>query len=146
LLRFVFRPLLVLLTLGTLVVALLQVGGRVAFTLLDDLEVGVNQLLSGRNAQVSGLRGDWRMLNPIVTADRVVLPAGSLRGVHLEVDMVGSVLHGTLVARRLKIDDFDLTLEKPEGAPWRLAGAAGSDPLPDPWPARARRKRPSTSS
>ncbi|MEQ8482900.1 MAG: AsmA-like C-terminal region-containing protein [Pseudomonadales bacterium] len=137
-LRFVFRPLLVLLTLGALVVALLQVGGRVAFTLLDDLEVGVNQLLAGRNAQVSGLRGDWRMLNPIVTADRVVLPAGILRGVHLEVDMVGSVLHGTLVARRLKIDDFDLTLEKPEGAPWRLAGPAGSDPLPDPWPALQR--------
>lgn len=132
-LRFVLRPLLVLLTLGALVLALLQVGGRLLFSQLDDLEVGVNQLLSAQNVRVRGLAGDWRMLNPIVTVEGVRLPAGEVRGVVLEVDTVASLLRGTLLARRLRVEHVDVTLEKPIGAPWRLAGTAGARPF-DPWP------------
>jgi uncharacterized protein YhdP len=124
LLRFLLRPLLVLLTLGALVVALLQVGGRVLFTLLDDLEVGVNQLLSsGQNVQVTGLAGDWRMLNPIVTIERVRLPAGEVRGLVLEMDMLASVLHGTPLARRLRIEAS--RRRDPGEARWRTWRLAG---------------------
>jgi uncharacterized protein YhdP len=133
LLRYVLRPLLVLLTLGALVIALLQVGGRVLFALLEDLEVGVNQVLSSQDIEVSGLTGDWRMLNPIVTVDRVRLPEGELLGLELEVDMIASVLRGVPLARRLRIDHADVALVKPAGEPWRLAGVQGPRPL-DPWP------------
>lgn len=133
LLRLVLRPLLVLLTLGMLVVALFQVTGRITFVLLDDLELAVNQVLSTRGIRVSGLSGDWRMLNPIVRATRVDLPAGHLSGLVLEVDMVDTVLHGRLLARRLRVEDAHLTLRKAPGEPWRLAGAGepgGFDVLP----------------
>jgi uncharacterized protein YhdP len=133
LLRFLLRPLLVLLTLGALVMALLQVGGRVVFTLLSDLEVGVNQLLAGQNLHVTGLSGDWRMLNPIVRAERVRLPAGELRGLVVEVDMLSSLWHGRPLARRLKAASLDVTMVKAVGEPWRLAGGQVAEP-PDLWP------------
>ncbi|MFU8816597.1 MAG: YhdP family protein [Pseudomonadales bacterium] len=128
-LRLVLRPLLVIFTLGMLVIALFQVGGRITLALLDDLELGVNQLLSIQGVRVTGLSGDWRMLNPIIRADQLDLPAGQLRGLVVEVDMVASVLRGTLLARRLKVDHLHLKLEKPEGEPWRLRGDTGGPGL-----------------
>ncbi|MEQ8857320.1 MAG: AsmA-like C-terminal region-containing protein [Pseudomonadales bacterium] len=132
-LRLVLRPLLVILTLGMLLVALFQVAGRVTFTLLDDLELAVNQLLSVGGIRVTGLSGDWRMLNPVLRAERVDVPAGYVAGLVLEIDMLESVLRGTPVARRLKVEDARIDLRKRWGEPWRLAGtAAGAsfDPLP----------------
>jgi uncharacterized protein (TIGR02099 family) len=123
LLRLVLRPLLVVLTLGALVVALFQVGGRAAVSLLDRAEPLVNQLLARQGLQVVGLSGDWRMLNPIVHAERIDFPAGSLEGLSFELDMVGSVLRGEPVARRLRVDHMHLGFEKLEGEPWRLIGA-----------------------
>ncbi len=132
-LRLVLRPLLVILTLGALLVALIQVAGRVTFHFLDKLEPTANQLLSGSGVHLRGLSGDWHMLDPVVRVDRIDLPAGHLDGVVLEVDAIESVLRGALLARRLKVADAEITLEKHPGQPWRLAGAAGSgqlDPLP----------------
>lgn len=116
-----------ILTLGMLVVALFQVTGRVAVALLDDLEPAVNQVLSDRGVRVAGLRGDWRMLNPVVHIERLTLPAGYVDGVVVEIDVVETVLRGALLARRLAIADLDLELVKPAGASWRLAGAG--DPV-----------------
>jgi len=116
-------------TLGMLVVALLQVAGRVSFSLLDELEPAVNQLLATRGITVSGLSGDWRLLNPVLRIDRVELPAGYLDAVVLEVGMMESVLRGTLVARRLRTADGQLNVEKPEGEPWRLVGARPAQQL-----------------
>lgn len=122
-LQSVLKPLLVIVTLGALLVALVQVAGRITATFLDDLEPVVNQALAARGLQVAGLSGDWRMLNPVIRADRVDLPAGHLRKVTLEVDMVESVLRGALLARRLQVTDGEVTLEKPAGEAWRLRGA-----------------------
>jgi len=123
----------VILTLGMLVVALMQVTGRIAVALLDDLEVAVNQVLSERGMRVTGLRGDWRMLNPVVHLERLTVPAGHVDGVVMELDMMESMLRGTLLARRLAIADLELDLVKPAGESWRLAGAGAPldfDPLP----------------
>lgn len=116
-------------TLGALVVALFQVAGRVSFSFLDELELPVNQLLSARGIQVSGLSGDWRLLNPVIRMERIELPAGYLDDVVLEVDMVESVLRGTLLARRLRVTDAQVNVEKPAGEPWRLVGARPAQQL-----------------
>ncbi len=132
--RLLLRPLLVILTLGMLVVALFQVAGRVTAALLDGAQPVVNRLLAPRGIRVTGLEGDWRMLNPILRLDRVELPGGRLDGLVVEIDMVESVLRGTLLARRLKVADVRLHFEKPDGEPWRLpwsgGGAGELDPLP----------------
>lgn len=132
-LKLVFKPLLVILTLGALLVAMLQVAGRVAFTFLDDLELAANQVLSARNIRVSGLSGDWRMLNPVVHVARLDLPAGHLQDVVFELDLLESMLRGTPLARRLKVADGVVNLEKHPGEPWRLRGATLVNQL-DPWP------------
>ena len=122
-----------ILTLGMLLVALFQVTGRIVVLLLDDLELAVNQVLSERGIRVTGLSGDWRMLDPIVRVERLDLPAGHLAGVELEVDMVASVWRGTALARRFQVADLELNLEKAAGQPWRLVGAGEPtdvDPLP----------------
>ncbi len=133
-LRLLLRPLLVILTLGMLVVALFQVAGRVAAALLDGAEPVVNRLLAPRGIHISGLEGDWRMLNPVLRLDRVELRAGRLDGLVVEIDMVESVLRGTLLARQLKVEDVRLHFEKPDGEPWRMpwsgGGAGERDPLP----------------
>lgn len=122
-LRLVFRPLLILLTLAALLVALVQVAGRITFNLLDGLEGTVNGVLAARDIRVSGLSGDWRMLNPVVRIERIRLPAGRIDDVTAELDMVESVLRGLPLLRRLEVGDLDLALHKADGEPWRLAGA-----------------------
>ncbi len=122
---FVLRFILVLLTLGTLVVALFQSVGRVGFLLLDRLEPAVNELFAAQRIQVSGLQGDWRALNPVVRIERLDLPAGFIADVEVELDAVRTIMWSRPVARRLRVGDLDLALEKPAVGSWRLAGFAG---------------------
>ena len=73
---YLLRPVLVLLTLAMLVVSLFQVAGRLMFSVLDELELAVNQYLSEQRIKVTGLTGDWHLLNPVIRIDRIELPAG----------------------------------------------------------------------
>jgi uncharacterized protein YhdP len=107
-----------------LVVALFQVSGRLMFTVLDELEVGVNQWLSPQQVVLSGLEGDWRGINPIVNVERVEMPAGYLEGVHVEIDWLESLIRNRLVARRISLTDGRLELERTDEG-WRLVGASG---------------------
>ena len=127
----ILRPLLVLLTLGMLVFAVLQMSGRLVFSLLDDLELTANQWLSAQQIQLTGLQGSWRGLNPVVRIDQIDLPAGQLRGVYLELDWMESMLRNRPVARRIVVESGHIMLERGE-AGWRLAGGlveADFDPL-----------------
>ena len=123
--RFVLRFILVLLTLGTLVVALFQSVGRVSFLVLDRLEPAINELYDGQRIRVSGLRGDWRVLNPVVRIERLELPGGFLSDVEVELDAVRTIMFSRPVARRLRVGNADLALEKPAVGGWRLAGVSG---------------------
>jgi uncharacterized protein (TIGR02099 family) len=121
------RPLFVLLTLAMLVVASFQLAGRIMFASLDELEPGINQYLAAQQMSVSGLAGDWRLINPIVTIDRIELPAGHLKSVLVELDWLESLVRNRLVAQRIRLGGGRLLLEK-TAAGWRLAGAAeGAD-------------------
>ena len=51
--RLVIRPLFVFLTLAMIVLALFQVAGRLLFSLLDELEVGVNRWLAPQQIVVA---------------------------------------------------------------------------------------------
>lgn len=120
----IIRPLFVFLTLVMLVLALFQVTGRLMFTVLDKLEVGVNQWLSSQHIVVSGLEGDWRRINPIVRIESVTLPAGQVSGLQVEIDWLESLLRNRLIARDLSLAAGRLLLTNAEGG-WRLVGAAG---------------------
>jgi len=120
----VFRPLLILLTLTALVIASLQVAGRLLFWVLDDLEVAANQALWGLGVRIEGLEGDWHYLNPVVRIARIELPAGYVGGVDVEVDLLESLWHGSLITHRFTLAEGDIGLEHAE-AGWRFVGGLG---------------------
>ncbi len=119
----ILRPLFVLLTLAMLIMAFFQVSGRLLLSVLDELEVGVNQWLSTQQIVVSGLAGDWRRINPVIRIDSVTLPAGHLKDIHVEVDWLESLIRNRLVAQRISLGEGRLLLSRTD-AGWRLLGAA----------------------
>jgi len=120
--RLVLRPLFVFLTLAMLVLAFFQVSGRLLFSFLDELEVGINQWLAPLGVELHGLEGDWRQLDPVVRVRQVTLPAGELTGVEVEVDWLESLIRNRLIARQVLLEDGRLLLERgPRG--WQLVGA-----------------------
>ena len=56
--------------------AFFQVSGRLLFTVLDELETGINQWLSPQQVLISGLEGDWRQINPVIRIKSIELPGG----------------------------------------------------------------------
>lgn len=130
--RLVFRPLFVFLTLAMIVLALFQVAGRLLFSLLDELEVGVNRWLAPQQILISGLEGDWRQINPVVRIASIDLPAGNLTDVRVEIDWLESLVRNRLILRHLTLAEGRLLLTS-EGGSWRLLGAEeGGDFNPVP--------------
>ena len=125
-----FRAALFLATFVMVLIAVTQVAGRVAFAFLDEAEARVNAALAERNIRLSGLQGAWRYLNPGVKIREVELPAGELRDVTLELDVLESVRRGSWVLSRGYVLDGALAVEWLDGR-WQLKGMppAGEPPL-----------------
>ncbi|MCY3639433.1 MAG: DUF3971 domain-containing protein [Gammaproteobacteria bacterium] len=98
----------------------LQTLGRVGAWLLDDFEGALNAYL-GEGVTVSGLRGDWQGLNPVVRAARVELPAGSMERVLIELDWPETLLRSRWIMQRLFVERADLEIVR-NGNGWGLAG------------------------
>jgi len=128
LIRLVVRPLLVLVTLAAIVMAFFQVTGRLFFAVLDDMEVGINQWLLPQKILVSGLEGDWRLINPVIRIESIAMPAGELSGVYVEVDWLESLIRNRFIFRDLRLSEGRLLLAREEGT-WRLLGSRGGGDL-----------------
>ena len=119
------RPLAAFLLFLLVVCAILQGLGRLGMWLLDDLEGSINVWLDGR-ASLDGLTGGWDGLNPVASVRHIELPAGSLAGVSVELDVFESIRRNRLVLERLLVDAAELAVEHtPAG--WRLAGMEPAD-------------------
>jgi uncharacterized protein (TIGR02099 family) len=101
--------------------ALVQVTGRLFMPWLANLEGRINFLLAGQHIEISGLRGDWLQLNPVIRLTSLRLPAGEMRGLVLQPDLLESALRGALVMRRARVDSGHLALARTEKG-WWLAG------------------------
>ncbi|MGE0625239.1 MAG: YhdP family protein [Pseudomonadales bacterium] len=119
--RLVLRPLFVFLTLAMLVMAFFQVSGRLLFSFLDDLEVGINQWLAPQGVSLHGLEGDWRLIDPVIRIVRVTLPAGELSGVEVEIDWLESLIRNRPIAKQVALEDGRLLLERGANG-WQLLG------------------------
>lgn len=120
--RLFLRPLLVVLTLIMLSVALGQSVGRLSFAVLDRLELAANQWLSAQQIRVHGLNGSWRLLNPVLSMERLEFPAGYLDGVTVEVDWLETLIRNRLVTRRLLISGGVVELLSDGQGGWRPRG------------------------
>lgn len=104
------------------VVAALQSLGRLGAWLLDDFEGTLNANL-GEDVTISGLRGYWQGFNPVVRAERIELPAGSMEQVLIELDWPETLLRSRWIMQRLFVERADLEVVR-NGDGWGLAGPA----------------------
>ncbi len=111
------------------VMAIVQVSGRLAFAFLDRAEPRINGLLAERAIVLEGLQGTWRYLNPGVRIDRVRLPAGELRQVTVELDVLESLRRSQLVLTRGFVAEGAVALEWVDGR-WQLRDMPPGGPLP----------------
>ena len=130
--RNVFRAFVFFCTFVLVLTALLQVTGRIGVLFVHHLEPQLNELLAERNVTVSGLRGNWRYLNPGIKIAKLSLPAGELHEVNVELDLLESALRGALILRRGFVQDATIAVVRTESG-WTLAGMQGGGDF-DTWP------------
>jgi len=110
------------------VVALAQVSGRILITGLDDLEPAVNSYLDDRGLRLTGLRGSWSGLNPVLRAERVEFPGGFVSGLVLELDWLETLARSHLVLRHGAVADAFVRLHRSEDGRWGLPGGLAQEP------------------
>ncbi len=101
--------------------ALVQVTGRLLMPWLTNVEDRINLLLADQHIEISGLEGGWSQLNPVIRLASLQLPAGEMKGLVLQPDLLESALRGSLVMRRAQVDGGHLALARTEKG-WWLAG------------------------
>ncbi len=101
--------------------ALVQVTGRLLMPWLTSLEGEINLLLADQHIEISGLQGGWSQLNPVIRLTSLRLPAGEMSGLVLQPDLLESALRSSLVLRRARVDGGHLALARTENG-WWLAG------------------------
>ncbi len=101
--------------------AIVQVAGRLLMPWLSSAENELNKLLADQHIRIEGIEGRWSLLNPIVSARRVVLPAGELVDVTVQPDLIESALRSAPVLRRAAVSDGHIALARDESG-WWLAG------------------------
>ena len=119
--RLLFRPLFMFLTFLLVLMAIFQVSGRVMMATLDVFEDEVNAALRSQDIRLEGLSAGWRGLNPVITVQRLALPAGEATEFEFELDVLESMWRSAIVARRLDVDLLRLFAEREAGV-WRLRG------------------------
>ncbi len=117
------RPLLALLTFLTVLLALTTLVGRASMAVLHRFEAQINLVAAHYGAEVGGLRGEWHYLNPILRMDSARFAGGALHGLQVEVDLVRSALHNSLVIRRLYLDELELALVQDSQGRWQMGPA-----------------------
>ncbi len=123
--RALLRPVLLLLIAVTVLLAVVTATGRVIVAWLPQLEPRINSLLRGRGVEITGIEGRWHQLNPIVHVRRLTFAGGSANDVTLEVDVLESALHSTLIARHLSAAHVDLAPVRDSSGHWRLGTGGG---------------------
>lgn len=125
--RVVLRPLFVFVTFAVVLMAILQAGGRFTMSVIHVFEDELNAVLQTQNISVAGLRGDWRGLNPRVSVESVVFPAGQIARMELELHVLESIFRSTWVPHTLVVAGAEVHLEQAAQG-WRLRGM-GEQPL-----------------
>lgn len=119
--RFALRPVFLLITFVLVLLAIVQVGGRFTMAVLHLFEPQINALAVTQNVQITGLQGNWRGFNPVLSASRVTFGGGHVEGVEVELDLLESAVRNIAVLRFGRGEVF-LDLVQEAGG-WRLRGA-----------------------
>lgn len=109
-----------------LIAALLQGGGRLGMWLLHDFEGAIDAYF-GDQVSLTGLRGSWDGLNPVVLLQRVEAPAGWAEQVLIELDWLETLRRNRLIMQRISLERGMLNLVRSD-AGWAIAGTGEQTP------------------
>lgn len=101
--------------------ALVQVAGRLLVPWVSTFEDEINSVLASRHIRIEGLEARWSILNPVISAQRISLPAGDLDDIAVQPDLLESAFRGTVVLRRANVASGHIALARDERG-WWLAG------------------------
>ena len=113
-------------TVAAVLLALTQLAGRTAVSLLPAFEPELNALLEDVGAEVHGIEGRWHGINPGFAVRHVRFASGDLYDVRFELDLLESLWRNRVVARHLAVADGTVEFER-HGQGWRLRGV--TEPL-----------------
>ena len=113
-------------TVVAVLLALTQLAGRTAVSLLPAFEPELNALLEDLGAEVHGIEGRWHGINPGFAVRHVRFTSGDLYDVRFELDILESLWRNRVVARHLAVADGTVEFER-HGQGWRLRGV--TEPL-----------------
>jgi uncharacterized protein (TIGR02099 family) len=126
LLRAVLRPLSLVLIAVTVLLAIVTVTGRSLVVWLPQLEPRLNAYLAHSGIEITGLDGRWHLLNPVVHVEELRFRGGRAGDVTVELDVLESALHSTLIVRHLSAAQVELAPRRDANGHWRLGSDAGS--------------------
>ena len=119
---YIVRPLFFILTVILLVSAIGQLGGRILFANLEQLEPRLNELLADQGIAIGGLSGDWRFFNPILKVESLTAPGVDMGAVWAEIDTLESLSRNRVVLRNAAADSVRLALVQDDVGVWSVAG------------------------
>ena len=120
--KWTLAPFVATATVVAVLLALAQLAGRAAVSLLPAFEPEVNAWLEDVGAEVHGIEGQWHGINPGFAVRHLRFGSGELHDVRFELDIVESLWRNRVVARHLEVADGTVDFER-HGQGWRLRGA-----------------------
>ncbi|MDE0692947.1 MAG: DUF3971 domain-containing protein [Gammaproteobacteria bacterium] len=108
-------------TVVAVLLALTQLAGRAAVSLLPAFEPELNGWLEDVGAEVHGIEGRWHGINPGFAVRHIRFASGELHDVRFELDILESLWRNRVVARHLAVADGTVDFER-HGLGWRLRG------------------------
>ncbi len=120
--KWTLAPFVATATVVAVLLALMQLAGRAAVSLLPAFEPELNAWLEDIGAEVHGIEGRWHGINPGFAVRRLRFASGELHDVRFELDILESLWRNRVVARHLAVADGTVDFER-HGQGWRLRGA-----------------------
>ena len=116
------RPAFFILAVLFVILAIVQLGGRILFANLERFEPRINAALAERGVVFSDLSGDWRFFNPVLRVGAGEAPGVQLGPSWAEIDTLESLARNRIVLRNAEVTNLRVTLIEDETGTWSLEG------------------------
>lgn len=117
-----FRFLIALFAVLLVLLALVQLAGRITMANIDRLEPRLVAELARFDVIPDGLVGRWHRLNPVLEIAELQIPGGHVRDLYVEVDFLESLFRGALTFRRLASPSASVSVFRDSSGAFSIPG------------------------
>ncbi|MCR9278450.1 MAG: hypothetical protein NXH85_10795 [Pseudomonadaceae bacterium] len=117
-----FRFLIALFAVLLVLLALVQLAGRIAMANIDRLEPRLISELDRFGIVPAGLKGRWHRLNPVLEIAELRIPGGHVRDLYVEIDFLESLFRGALTFRRLASPSASVSVFRDSNGDFSIPG------------------------